>query len=109
MKVSITFRHMEPSDILKQYVTEKLDKLDKLVRKPTEAHVVLSVEKHNRIADVTLSAKDLTARGEAVSDDMRASIDGAVKKVEKTLARHKEKKTSKNRAQHHETERIVST
>ncbi len=92
MKISITFRHTEPVDAIKDYINEKMDKLTRLAHKPIEAHVVLIEEKHNRTADVTLNAKNLTARGEVTTDDFYASIDGAVSKVEKTLRRFKGKK-----------------
>lgn len=102
MKISITFRHMEPADSLKSYVSEKLDKLNRLAEKSLEANVVLSREKHNRLADITLSAKNFSARGEASTSDMMASIDGAVNKVEKTLRRHKGKKTVQERSYNEE-------
>ena len=92
MKVLITFRHMNPTDTLKDYVNDKLNKLNKLVHKPIEANVVLTSEKHNRSADITLSAKNFSARGEVTTSDIMASVDGAVHKVEKSLRRHKEKK-----------------
>jgi putative sigma-54 modulation protein len=94
MKISITFRHTEPENTLKEYVNDKIDRLTRLVHKPLEAHVVLTEEKHNRTADVTLSAKNLTARGEVTTDDFFASIDGAINKVENALKRFKGRKTS---------------
>ncbi|RME53442.1 MAG: ribosomal subunit interface protein, partial [Deltaproteobacteria bacterium] len=41
MNISVTFRHMEPSEALKAYVEEKLGKLKKYVIPPVEVNVVL--------------------------------------------------------------------
>lgn len=94
MKISITFRHLEPVDHLKSYVQEKMGKLENLAHKAVEAHVVLTEEKHNRTVEVTLNAKDIQARGAETTDDWMASIDAAIHKVEKTLVRHKERSAS---------------
>ncbi|RME01421.1 MAG: ribosome-associated translation inhibitor RaiA, partial [Deltaproteobacteria bacterium] len=56
MNISVTFRHMEPSEALKAYAEEKLGKLKKYVIPPVEVNVVLSVEKFRHIAEVTLIA-----------------------------------------------------
>ena len=45
MQTSVTFKNLDPSDNLKTYVTDKLNRFDKLLDNPAEASVVLSVEK----------------------------------------------------------------
>ena len=47
MQTSVTFKNLDPSENLKSYVTEKLDRFDRLLDNPAEANVVLSVEKFN--------------------------------------------------------------
>jgi len=91
MKVSITFRHIQASDALKNFVNERMDRLDKYGRKSKEAHVILSTERHNHNAEVVLSSKGIKATGKASTPDMYSSIEEAIGKVEKALRRHHDK------------------
>jgi len=79
---------MEATDSLKSFANDKVGRINKLFHKPTEAHVVLSLERHMHKADVTLNANGLLMRGEDKSEDMYASIDRAVEKIEKQLRRY---------------------
>lgn len=88
MPVSVTFRHMEATDSLKSFANDKVSRINKLFHKPTEAHVVLSLERHMHKADVTVNANGLLMRGEDKSEDMYASIDRAVEKIERQLRRY---------------------
>lgn len=45
MRINVTFRHMETSEPVRNYVEEKLPKVKKYIDEPVEAQVVLSVEK----------------------------------------------------------------
>ncbi len=92
MKTTITFRQIQSSEAVKDFVNDRLAKLDRYQHKAKEAHVILSTERYLQVAEVVLSAKEFKARGKASTQDMYASIDGAVGKVEKTLKRHHDKK-----------------
>jgi len=50
MDITVTFRHMEPSESLRNYAEEKVSKINKYLDFPIEAHVVLAVEKFRRLA-----------------------------------------------------------
>lgn len=91
MPVAVTFRHMEPTNALKDFAAEKVGRINKMLSKPMEAHVVLSLEKYMHKADVTLSANGLLMRGEEKSEDMYQSIDRAVDKIERQLKRYQGK------------------
>lgn len=94
MKKTITFRHMESSDALKEHAFEKIDRLKKYAPDTPEAHIILSFEGNSRhFAEVNYSAKNLNAVGKSETADMYASIDEAVGKVEKTIRRNHDKKT----------------
>lgn len=88
MAVSVTFRQMEATEALKSHATDKVQRINKLIQKPTEAHVVLSLEKYMHKADVTVSANGLQMRGQDKSEDMYQSIDRAVEKIERQLRRY---------------------
>ena len=52
MQTSVTFKNLDPSENLKTYIEEKLDRLDKLLYNPAEAKVVLLVEKFRHTAEI---------------------------------------------------------
>lgn len=94
MQVAVTFRHMEPTDALKEFAAEKVEKIEKYIHTPTDAHIVLSVEKYMHQADITIRAHGFMMRGREKSEDMYASIDRAVDKIEKQVRRYKNKLSS---------------
>lgn len=91
MQTSVTFKNLEPSDHLKDYVREKLDRFDKLLDNPAEANVVLQVEKHRHIAEISLSGDRLTVNGREETGDMYAAIDMVLDKLEIQLKRNKQR------------------
>jgi putative sigma-54 modulation protein len=91
LQVNVTFRHMEASDALKDYVMDKVGKVEKYLHPPVDAHVVLSVEKFIHHADITVSAGGVAIRGTERSEDMYSSIDMAIEKIERQAKKHKEK------------------
>ncbi len=96
MQMNITFRHVDPIDSLKVYAQEKVERVNKYLDKATEAHVVLSVEKHHHQADITIHSGPYVLRGKERSGDMYASIDLAMDKIERQLKRYKEKLKEKH-------------
>ena len=91
MQVNITFRHLEPTEALKVHARDKVEHVRRYVDRATEAHAVLHVENLDHHADITLKAGSFSLRGRARSEDMYASIDLAVDKIERQLKKHKEK------------------
>lgn len=92
MKCSVTFRHMKPSDPIREYAEEKIDKITKLIDRGGEAQVVLSVEKHLHTAHIELVTDgSLRLRGADKSEDMYASIDAAVERIVRQVKRYREK------------------
>lgn len=91
MEITVTFRHMDPIESLKIYAEEKVSKINKYLDYPTEAHVVLTVEKFRHIADVTLSLNGTRIKAVEETEDMYAAIDQVMDKVEKQVKRHMSK------------------
>lgn len=101
MQVNVTFRHVEPSDSLKAFAKEKVEKVRKYLDHASEANVILSVEKHVHHAEVLVHSGPFFLRGRDKSDDMYASIGLAMDKVEKQLKRYKERLRAHKPAGHH--------
>ena len=91
MQLNITFRHLEATDALKEYAREKVDRVKKYLDRAGDAHVVLSLERHLHHADITIHSGAFLLRGREKSEDMYASIDLAMDKIERQLRRYKEK------------------
>ena len=92
MKISVTFRHTHPSDALKRYCEEKVQKIGKYFSRPLEAHVVLSVDSRDRqLAEVSLQTRRLTLHGLEETNDLYSAIDLVVAKVEQQIRKYKTK------------------
>jgi putative sigma-54 modulation protein len=82
---------MEPSDALKSYAEEKLDRVKKYIDEPVVAQVFLTVEKIRHMAEVTLTAKGITIKASEETNDMYAAVDAVVDKIERQMRRYKER------------------
>ena len=91
MQITTTFRHLEPSDALKSYAEEKLERIKKYIDEPIVAQVFMTVEKIRHCAEVTLTAKGITIKASEETNDMYAAVDAVVDKIERQLRRYKER------------------
>jgi len=82
MQILVTFRHLEPTPPLRSYAEEKLERVKKYLRRPVEAHVILSVSKERHVAEITLKADHHTMFAEETTQDLYSAIDLAVDKLE---------------------------
>jgi putative sigma-54 modulation protein len=62
MNTSVRFKNLEPSDALKSYVSEKLNRMEKYFNGPAEASVVLSIEKFRHSAEINIIGDRLTIK-----------------------------------------------
>ncbi|MCP3940854.1 MAG: ribosome-associated translation inhibitor RaiA [Desulfobacteraceae bacterium] len=91
MQTTVTFKKMDSSESLKTYVQKKLDKFDRMLDNPGEAHLVLSVQKIRHIAEITLTCDRLNIHAKEESESMYSSIDMLMDKVKSQIKKHKEK------------------
>ncbi len=98
MRINVTFRQMETSDNLREYVEQKMKKLEKYCDGPMDVNVVLSVEKFRQAAEVVISGDGIRAAAKEVQEDIRAAIDLVSDKIEKQLKKHREKLLDKRMA-----------
>jgi putative sigma-54 modulation protein len=93
MQLSVTFRHMDASDALKDYAREKVERIRKYFPDPMKAHVVLICDRgYNHIADVMITLHNgIVIKGEETTEDMYSSIDLVMAKIERQVRRYKEK------------------
>jgi putative sigma-54 modulation protein len=91
MQTSVTFKNLDPSENLRSYVSDKLDRFDRLLNNPAEAKVVLSVEKFRHIAEINIIGDKLNINGKEETNDMYSAIDMVLDKLEKQIKRSKQK------------------
>ena len=92
MQIDISFRHMEPSDTLRDYADEKIRRvIRKHIRDDFDAQITLAVEKFRHIAKLHLTYKGISIKCEESSEDMYQSIDLALDKLERQIHRYKGK------------------
>lgn len=91
MQTTVTFKKIDTSDSLKSYVHKKLDRFDKMMDSPCEAHVVLSVEKIRHIAEITMTCDRLKIHAKEESESMYSSIDTLMDKIRAQINKSKEK------------------
>lgn len=91
MHINITFRHVEPSEAVKNYAVEKVDRLKKYFDGLVEGHVILGVEKIRHTVEVKLQANGTRVNASEENADFYSAIDHVVEKLERQLVRYKEK------------------
>ncbi len=93
MQLNLTGHHVEITPALNDYVTNKLERLERHFDHVTNVHVILSVEKlrHKAEATIHITGNDLYA--DSVEEDMYAAIDALVDKLDRQIKKHKEKVT----------------
>jgi putative sigma-54 modulation protein len=92
MQVSVTFRHVEPTDALRTHAEEKLVRLRKYLHRPVDAHVILSVSKDSHVAEIALQADHESLFAKEETTDLYSAIDLAVTKLEHQAQRLKQKR-----------------
>jgi ribosome hibernation promoting factor len=90
MQFSVTFRHMEPTDSLKVYARDRMERVRKYLPDPISCHVVMSTERHNHRIDVSFQLHNgLTVAGHEITENMYSSIDLCIAKIERQVRKYK--------------------
>lgn len=91
MQVSLTGHHVEITDSLRNYVNEKIERLDRHFDQALDIHVILTVEKLRHKAEATMHISGGNLYADDVQEDMYAAIDGLIDKLDRQGKKHKEK------------------
>ncbi|PIE43207.1 MAG: ribosomal subunit interface protein [Gammaproteobacteria bacterium] len=91
MQLNISGHHVDLTDALKEYVSNKIKRLERHFDNISNVQVTLSVEKQRQTAEATmhLSGTDIHATSE--NEDMYAAIDALSDKLDRQILKHKEK------------------
>lgn len=91
MEITLSVRHGDVPDVLKEYAREQVVGLARYFARLVEADIVLDTDGHRSIAEVRLHTSTDTHFARDESGDMRTSIDAVVEKIRRQLQRHKGK------------------
>jgi|SRR5678816_4456375 putative sigma-54 modulation protein len=106
MNISITFRQMEATEAVKSYATEKVSKLQRLLRSPMKAQVTLATQHRAHTAEVDIHSGSEHLHARETSEDMYATIDKVTDKLERQIRANHESKTNK-KGQERASERLI--
>ncbi|MEI5639757.1 MULTISPECIES: ribosome hibernation promoting factor [unclassified Pseudoalteromonas] len=93
MQLNLTGRHVEITDSLRDYVTNKFAKLERHFDHINNVHVILDVEKLVQKAEATLHVNGGELFASTEHQDMYAAIDKLIDKLDRQVIKHKEKLT----------------
>ena len=100
MDIHFTARRFRPQARLRNHAISEVKKLDKFYDGIVRCDVILSYEgavKSDKIAEINLHVSGSMLTAKEKSDDYYKSIDLAVVKIERQLAKHKTKVRMKNK------------
>ena len=91
MNLQVSGHRLEITPALRDYVTGKLERIIRHFDNLIDVNVILSVDKLNQKAEVTvhLAGKDVYV--ESVDEDLYAAVDGLVDKLERQVQKYKQK------------------
>jgi len=90
MNITVRGKNIDVTPALKDYAEKRIKKLRKYFN-GADVQVNMSVARENHIVEVTLLVNGLILRGEESTEDMYASLDLVVDKLEKQIEKHKTK------------------
>ena len=98
MKFTYNEKKVQISDELRAYSEKKITKLDRFFKTESEAFVTFTIERGRHIAEITLKNNGMYYRVSESTNDMYASVDKAVDKLQGQIRRHRTKLDKKFRS-----------
>ncbi|MCL2590336.1 MAG: ribosome-associated translation inhibitor RaiA [Betaproteobacteria bacterium] len=96
MNLNITGHHVEVTDAIRAYTSEKIDRVARHSDNVTSVNVILSVDKLNQKAEATAHMRGKDIHVECVDADLYAAIDALADKLNRQMQKYKQKT-----AEHH--------
>jgi putative sigma-54 modulation protein len=109
MNISITFRHMDATDSVKEYAGEKVGRRQRFLRSPMKSQVTLSCQQDRlHSVEVDIHAGQAHFHAHETSPDMYASIDKVVDKLERQIESAKGTVTGKKKGAERASSHLVA-
>ena len=97
MEIQIRGEKIRITEAMKNYVDEKIGKLDKYLENSenVHAHVIVKVKGHENTVEITIPLKSFILRSEETQDDFYAAVDKTIDKLERQVRKNKTRLMSK--------------
>ena len=102
MQITITARHFELTDPIKDYADSAMRGLKRYFDNIIVAEMILRAEKNRNIAELNLSVKKLNLVAKAREQDMYTAIDSVIRKIERQI-----KKQIGKMKRHHSNDKVA--
>jgi ribosomal subunit interface protein len=79
--VTVTFRHVAPTEAIRAYAERKFSHLGKFLKRDCEVHLILSVDKYRQHGEVTVKSGRLSVAAQEETRDLYSVIDLLADKV----------------------------
>lgn len=97
MNVEYTGRQYEITPAVRKQVEHGLGKLEKLFGSSFDSHVILTLEKHRNIAEITIKIRNHPIVGVAEATEMSAAVGEALGKIDRQAVKYKSRWRTKKR------------
>jgi len=91
MQLSVTGQQIDVTDSLRDYVSSKIEKIERHFDLVSDVHCILKVEKLRHKAEATVNVNGGQIYADSTEEDMYAAIDSLVDKLDRQVRKHKEK------------------
>jgi len=98
MNLTVTGHHVDVTSSMRNYVTHKMERLQRRTDRVFGVHVILSVEKMRQKAEATIKVAGTKLYADTTEPDMYAAIDLLTDKLDRQLVKHKEKRHTHRRS-----------
>jgi putative sigma-54 modulation protein len=97
MNVEFTGRQYEVTPAVRKQVEHGLNKIEKILGKTFDTHVILSTEKKRHIAEITVTIRNNSLVGMAEAAEMSQAVGEAIDKIDRQAVKYKTKFRAKKR------------
>jgi putative sigma-54 modulation protein len=98
MALEVTGRQYEVTPAVRKQVEHGLEKLQKILGKTFDTHVILAAEKKRHIAEITINIRNHSFVGIAEAAEMSQAVGDAIDKIDRQAVKYKTKFRAKKRA-----------
>lgn len=91
MQLSVTGHHVDITAALRNYVENKIEKIERHFDLVSDVHCILTVEKLRHKAEAMVNVNGGQIYADSTDEDMYAAIDALVDKLDRQVKKYKEK------------------
>ncbi len=89
--ISVVGRHVSVTDAMKEYAADKVGKIERFSHHLLDVQVTMDIQRIEHRVDIMARVNNVKIKVQASSDNMYASIDKAVDRLQNKLRRYKDK------------------